>query len=286
MLRIMEAAEFDRYIELAYELAMDPARSGYPTYCDGMKTKGDFVERTRESMERADEDVLVFEENGTVEGVIAFQHQEGERYLHVHCLSIRKDTGRALEEFVEYCRERWPGAMLDVGLPAETVDARSWLEGQGVPCIERSWNYLFDLSGYQPAAEVSGVRPVTEENFEEFAAIHRRVQGEMYWNCERIRKAMADWHLFITGTGDEAGEVILTGFGSNEHQEIFALVFADGKYRAEPFRALLTAALHLLKEKGTRWLTFFVDVGGPEKEVLDKMGFRCVGEFQAYRVKL
>ena len=79
MLRIMEAAEFDRYIELAYELAMDPARSGYPTYCDGMKTKGDFVERTRESMERADEDVLVFEENGTVEGVIAFQHQEGER---------------------------------------------------------------------------------------------------------------------------------------------------------------------------------------------------------------
>ena len=35
MLRIMEAAEFDRYIELAYELAMDPARSGYPTYCDG-----------------------------------------------------------------------------------------------------------------------------------------------------------------------------------------------------------------------------------------------------------
>lgn len=47
MLRIMEAAEFDRYIELAYELAMDPARSGYPTYCDGMKTKGDFVERTR-----------------------------------------------------------------------------------------------------------------------------------------------------------------------------------------------------------------------------------------------
>ena len=99
MLKILQAAEFDRCIELAYELAMDPARSGYPTYCDGMKTKGDFVERTRESMERSDEDVLVFEENGTVEGVIAFQHQEGERYLHVHCLSIRKDTGRALEEF-------------------------------------------------------------------------------------------------------------------------------------------------------------------------------------------
>ena len=48
--------------------------------------------------------------------------------------------------------------------------------------------------------------------------------------------AGSPWHLFITGTGDEAGEVILTGFGSNEHQEIFALGFADGKYRAEPFR--------------------------------------------------
>ena len=286
MLRMMEAAEFDRYIELAYELAMDPARSGYPTYCDGMKTKEDFVERTRKSLERTDEDVLVFEDNGTVEGVIAFQHQEEERYLHVHCLSIRRDTEKALEEFVEYCRERWPGAMLDIGLPAENVDAASWLEGQGVPCIERSWNYNFELAGYHPAAEVSGVKKVTEENFGEFAAIHRRVQGEMYWNCERIRKTLEDWNIFVTGTGDEAGEVIVTGFGGDEQQEIFALEFVDGQYRAEPFRALLTAVLNLLKEKGTKWLTFFVDVGKPESEALDKMGFRRVGEFRAYRLRL
>ena len=286
MLRMMEAAEFDRYIELAYELAMDPARSGYPTYSDGIKTREDFVERTRKSLERTGEDVLVFEEHGAVEGVIAFEHQEQERYLHAHCFSIRRDTEKALEEFVEYCRGRWPGAILDLGFPAENLSAVSWLVRRGVPRIERSWNYQMKLDGYVPVQEVPGVKRVTEENFEEFAVIHRKVQGEMYWNCERIRKTMEDWNIFITGTGAEAGEVIVTGFGEDAQQEIFALEFADGQYRAEPFRALLTAALNVLKEKGTKWLTFFVDVGQPESEALDKMGFRCVGEFRAYRVRL
>ncbi len=45
MLRLCEKDEFDQYIDLAYELALDLTRSGYPTYCDGIKTKKMFVER-------------------------------------------------------------------------------------------------------------------------------------------------------------------------------------------------------------------------------------------------
>ena len=96
MLRLLQESEFDRYIGFAYELALDPARSGYPVYYDGMKTKEDFINRTRKSLERPGEDILLFEVDGEAEGVIAFEHQERERYLHAHVFSIRRDTGRSL----------------------------------------------------------------------------------------------------------------------------------------------------------------------------------------------
>ena len=44
MLRLLQEAEFDRCMDFAYELALDPARSGYHVYYDGMKTREAFGE--------------------------------------------------------------------------------------------------------------------------------------------------------------------------------------------------------------------------------------------------
>ena len=40
-----------------------------------------------------------------MEGLIAFEHPEEEHYLHTFIFSIRRDTGTALAEFVDYCRD-------------------------------------------------------------------------------------------------------------------------------------------------------------------------------------
>lgn len=285
MLRPIKEAEFDRTIGLAYELALDPARSGYPTYCDGMKTREDFVSRTRKALERPGEDVLLFEEDGEVEGLIAFEHPEEEHYLHAFIFSIRRDTGTALAEFVDYCRGRWPGFLLDLGFPAENVEATGWLDGRGIPCNERSWNFLLNLDRYKPLPEPSGVKRITAESFEDFAAVHRQIQGDMYWNCERVLSTLGRWAIFVTGEGEAAGEVLMTLDG-DPHEEIFALEFVDGQAHDEAFRALLTAALNLLKAHGTKWLTFFVDEGCPEGAALKALGFRLVGTFVCHRLTL
>lgn len=285
MLRLLKSTEFDPYVNFAYELALDPTRSGYPTWCDGFKTKADFIARTKKSLDRPTEDVLLFEEDGRAEGLIAFEHLEGERYLHAHTFNIRRDTGAALAEFVDYCRERWPGFDLDLGFPAENVEAVSWLEGAGVPLLEQSWNYGYFLDQYTPLPEPSGVKRVTAENFADFAAIHRKIEGDMYWNCDRVRENLDKWAIFVTGEGDSAGEVLMT-IDEHPHQEIFALSFVDEQYREGPFRALLTASLNTLKEKGAKYLTFFVDVGQPEGEVLNAMGFQLVGTYTGWRTRL
>lgn len=285
MLRLLEPSEFETWIGFAYELSQDFTRSGYPTYRDGIKTKEDFIARARKALERDSEDILLFEENGRVEGLIHFQHLEGERFLQTFVFNIRRDTGRALAEFVDWCRGRWPGFGLDLGFPAENAEALSWLEGTGAPCIERSWNYQLFLDGYTPLPGNPSVHRVGLDNFEEFAAVHRRTQGDMYWNCERVRETLDDWAVFVTGEGDSAGELLMTDRGGG-YQEIFSLEFADGIYREGPFRALLAAGLNHLKERGAKYLTFFVDVGGEEGKVLSELGFQLVGGYVLYQITL
>ena len=247
MLRLLQEAEFDRCMDFAYELALDPARSGYHVYYDGMKTREDFVSRARKALKRPGEDIRLF-----------------------------------VAEFLDYCRERWPGFTLDLGFPAENVEATGWLDGQGIPCNERSWNFLLNLDGYQPLPEPSGVKRITAENFEEFAAIHRQIQGDMFWNCERVRAALDRWAIFVTGEGEAAGEVLMTLDG-DPHEEIFALEFADRQSHQGAFRVLLAAALNCLNSNSTKWLTFFVDEDCPEGEILKDLGFRLVGTFVCHR---
>ena len=281
MLRQLEASEFDPYIDFAYGLSQDMTRSGYPTYCDGIKTREDFISRTKKSFERPDEDVLLFVEDGQAEGLIHFQHLEEDRYLQTFVFNIRRDTGTALAEFVGWCRERWPGFDLLLGFPAENTEALSWLEGAGVPCIARSWNYQIFLDGYTPLTDSPDVRRVTVENFAEFAAVHSKIESDMYWNCERVRKTLDDWAIFVTGEGDTAGEVLMTDKGG-KYQEIFALEYAD----ENAFRGLLTAALNHLKTRGMKYLTFFVDDGSEEGKILTELGFQLVGGYVCHRLKL
>jgi len=289
MLTPLRPSEFDSYIGFAYELALDPARSGYPTWCDGIKTREDFIARAKKSLERPNEEILLFMEDGQAEGWIAYQHLEADHYLQAHVFNIRRDTGAALAEFVDYCRERWPGSDLDLGFPAENVEALTWLEGAGIPCTEeRSWNYQLFLDGYAPLRSDPSVRRVTADNFEEFAAIHRKIDGDMYWNCEQVRERLDDWLIFVTGAAfsPAAGELLLTSWQNGGRQEIFALSFADGRYREGPFRALLAAGLNALKERGVKYLTFFVDDGGEGGDVLTELGFQLVGGYVLFRLTL
>ena len=284
MLRPLEASEFDAYIEFAYGLSQDLTRSGYPTYCDGIKTRERFISRAKKSFDRPSEDILLFVEDGQAEGLIHFQHLEEDRYLQTFICNIRQNTQAALAEFVDYCRERWPGFDLTLGFPAENVEALSWLEEAGIPCIDRSWNYQIFLDGYTPLPEDPSVRKIGADNFEDFAAVHRKIEG-MYWNCDRVRESLDNWAIFVIGEGDAAGEVLMTDRGGG-YQEIFALEFADGQYREGAFRALLTAALNHLKARKTKYLTFFVQNSSECGHILTGLGFQLEGGYVCHRLTL
>lgn len=144
MLIPLKREEFDKYIDFIYALALDPAKSGYPTYTDGIKTRADFVERSLQAFERENEDILLYEREDRVTGWIHYFYLSDEKYLDTCSFCIAEGMGDAVREFIAFAREWFPGSELCLGFPGENTQAAEALEAVGFTCIERDFNGGFE----------------------------------------------------------------------------------------------------------------------------------------------
>ena len=64
MLVPLQKKDFDKYIDFAYELALDPARTCYPVYYDGVKPRALFEADARKGISLPEDQILLYEEDG------------------------------------------------------------------------------------------------------------------------------------------------------------------------------------------------------------------------------
>ena len=285
MLRKLEKVLFNQYADLAYSLALDTRKSGYPIYTDGIKTKEDFIKRARKALERDNEEILLYERSGEVLGWIHYYYLADDRYLDTCSFCIREGMGDAVAEFTAFARERFPGSELYLGFPKENTEAVAALEALGFERIEESYNNAADLEQYRLAPERAETQLITRESYPLFAEIHRQHDGETYWNTERILADLDGWRIFVSMQGETVTGAIYTFTFADKHvEEIFGVDFPDGVYDGEAYRALVTAAMNDEKRRGVRHLVLLAD----EETQADTLrcGFRCVGEYVCYLLRL
>ena len=281
MLIPLKGEEFDKYIDFAYALALDPARSGYPTYADGIKTRGDFVERAQKAFERDNEDILLYEREGKIAGWIHYYYLAEDKYLDTCSFCVAEGMGDAIREFTAFARERFPGSELYMKFPGENTQAEEALEAGGFACIERDFNDVFELDRYEPRQQDPDVAPVTGENFGLFRTLHAPHE-DMYWNSDRLLADMDEWRLLLYMPGGVPAGA-LQARKDSEMGEIFGLFF-PGEYDAGAYRALVTAALNGAKADGAGSMVFFNDAETQAGALA--LGFRCVGPYMCYRLAL
>ena len=148
MLRRLEEKDFDKYIDFAYDLATDPAKSGYPLYSDGIKTKERFVTRARKAFERPEEEILLFEKDDKVRGWIHYCHLEEDNYAGTYAFCIEDDTAAAIDEFIDLVRSQYPTCELYLGFSKKNIEAARELEAQGFERIEESYNDILNFDNY------------------------------------------------------------------------------------------------------------------------------------------
>lgn len=271
------AEEAEQYIDFAYELALDTTRSGYPTYTDGIKPKEDFVDTCHRGLSRDDREVLLYLEDGKVSGWIQFLVEE--EYLEANIFNIAGSIPQALAEFTDYCAANYPDCKLCMGFPGDNKDAIAYLSQNGWSCEEQSYNNVLFFEDYELRQESADVVKVTRENYSDFRRIHKRVQGDMYWNADRLYDAMDEWDIYLYG--DTAAiycrdcEILM---------DIYGVDFEDGSYHRDAFCALVTKVLNECKRQGKKNMGFFGD-NENQADILD-MGFHCVGEYVLFAKKV
>lgn len=284
MLRKCTEQEYRKYADFVYGLALDPSKSGYPTYCDGIKTKAMFFERAEKAFSRETEEILLFEYEGIVEGWVHYYSLPEDNYLSTVSFNINSHTETALQEFLEFVQGQFKGYELFLGYPKDNKTAVSFLSNHGFECIEEDYNNTAFLNHYEPMAVGDSVVRVTKDNYEYFRSLHRQVEGGMYWNSERIYADIDNWVIFAKIlNGKAVGSVYYMKDGDGWF-EIFGIDLKDGAFDTELFEELLGKALNTAKELGGKFVTFFCDKEG--QEIAGKLGFKCVGEYVCYKKHL
>ncbi len=284
MLRKCTVEEFNRYLDFSYELALDPTRSGYPSYLDGIKTKDTFVEIEQRAFQRDTDEILLFEQYGEVLGWIHYYILPDDRYLSTNSFNISRDTEQALAEFIEFAEEHYGGYDLYLGFPAENTGAIDYLSENGFECIEADYNNtaFIDKCDLQPCDD--GIIRIDSDNYGLFERLHRQIEGEMYWNSERILNDLHEWTVFVKMKDDETLGAVYYTDASDDWYEIFGIDLKSDVFDPDVFQQLLSIALWDVKNRNGRFVTFFCEK--QEEEIALKAGFECIGGYRCYHRKL
>lgn len=284
MLRSCSKNEFDQYTDFIYELATDLTKSGYPTYCDGIKTKVKFVERSLKAFERDTEHMLLFVYEGEVQGMIHYFWIPEDHYLQTICFNISKAMEQALSEFLAYVGERFKGYDVFLRFPAENKSAVSFLAEQGFECIENDYNNTVFLDKLDEIPENSDLVRIEKGNYEKFESLHSQTEG--YWNSERILADLDNWIILVKEKdGEPQGAVYYRALALVDGWfEIYGIDMDHEDHDPELFKELLNAALLDAKRRNGRFMTFFCDEEY-EKATME-CGFMCVGNNLCYEAHL
>lgn len=269
--------DIEKYGDLVYHLALDPKKSSYPTYADGIKTKSDFLSDAQGAATKEHDELLLFYIDGKVEGWISYYWIPKEKYLQLTGLHINRGTKLALTELLELLEKKFVGFTAYFGFPSENQEATQALAERGFQCIEKDWNHAFSLAEYPPMKCSDLVETIIRDNYDLFRTVYH--DNGAYWNAERIFEALDAWTIFVyRREGMPIGGIYFTD--DNGSCEVFGCEFFDGVFRKEVFRELVNAALCACKRHGAKYLTYFC--GDEEKPVLGEMGFRCIGQYVLY----
>ena len=272
-----------KYMDFVYEIALDQTKSGYPTFADGIKTKDDFISLALKSFSRDREEILLFEFEGNIEGWINYYWIPEDKLVGIDCFAINKGTEEAIKELLELLRNKFNGYEMYFGFPKGNIEATSYLERSGYQCIEEDYNNSFFFDDYTPINQNERILKITRETFKDFEALHKYKDEDMYWNCKKIFEAIDRWNIYVYYKNDKpVGAIYFTDL--KLMLEIFGIDYLDGIYNDEVFRVLMIKALNEGKKLGAKYLTFFNDEGS--QEVLLDLGFKYVGQYVCYLIKL
>jgi hypothetical protein len=270
MLKKLEKKDFDTYISIAYQISMDLSKTSFPVYVDGIKTKENFIQRAKKGMQSKNEEILIFVDNGSVQGLIHYYVLEEDKYIGVNFISIRESYVKALRELLDYWRIRYSGYEWNIYFPEQNVNAISYMAQIGCEDAEQSVVEVLLFDEYHMHPESDSIIHITKENFHEFSNIHHRFEKDMYWTSERMLEDLEHWEVFVL---PNKGAIYYNGKGKG-NLEIFGIDICEEETSVDTSKLLLISALNHAKKSNGKSMYFFTE--SDTKKIAESLGFHYI----------
>lgn len=280
MLRIPTANEFEEYSERAYMIALDPSRSSFPSYADGIKTKEAFLAIAKRGFESENEEIYIFEHGGEMRGWIHFYVLTEDKYIGIEAFETDGFEKEQFAEFAALLKEKYAGYEVTAGFPSQNERAVSAAIENGFEIIEESAVNILFFSDYEPQSESGRVEPLTKNNLALFAKLHDKV--EMYWNTKRLTEAYFGgdkWRIYLTEKDGKAAAIYFVFAGNIA--EIFGLDFSDG-FDGTAAEELLTAALNESKKNVSAKAMYWFTEDERETQLAKRFGAKKFTDYKAF----
>lgn len=280
MLRIPTANEFEEYSERAYVLALDPSRSSFPSYADGIKTKEDFLAIAKRGFESENEEIYIFEHGGEMRGWIHFYVLTEDKYIGIEAFETDGFEKEQFAEFAALLKEKYAGYEVTAGFPSQNERAVSAAIENGFEIIEESAVNILLFSDYEHHFERGNSEPLTEKNLAIFEKLHDKV--EMYWNTKRLTEAYFGgdkWRIYLTEKNGKAAAIYFVFAGNIA--EIFGLDFSDG-FDDSSAEELLTAALKEAKKNGNAKAMYWFTEDERETQLAKRFGAEKFTDYKTF----
>ncbi|MFI3284771.1 MAG: hypothetical protein R3Y57_06775 [Erysipelotrichaceae bacterium] len=256
-------------------MATDLHKSSYPTYADKIKTKDDFIQRTLLGINRLNEEVLGFVYKNELIRLVHFFFIEEDKYLQLISFQSDEYSDVAMAELLSYIDMHYGDYDLFFGFPKENKSAINTLKMNDFFLQEESYHQVLLFKNYHLKDEEEFVE-ITHENYIEFEKMHRLIEGDMYWNSQRILTNINSWNIYLCyENGNAIGSIYF--IYKDKMMEIFGIDYLDNLYNENVFKKLIIKALNEGKKNGMDYLVFFTDQ--KMKEYLTSLGFVYVSKY-------
>lgn len=249
MIRTCDKNTFDAYADYFYQLAQNKKNAAFPLYCDGVKTKEDYLKTVYQSFEREDEDLLIYEKDGKVQGLFQIFFIQEDRYSGVQFAVVNGDFAEALQELLKIISEKYNGFTFNVYFSEENESGISFFKMKGYEAETEESVFVRSLKNYCSVEYKNDVVQIGADNFYIFEKVHKRFEDGMYWTSDRIYRCLKDWEIFAKDQG------VVFFNRRSEDAEIFGLEIT-GK-NTTVAEDLLRAALDSAKNLGARSMYYF-----------------------------
>lgn len=259
MLRKINISEFDALAEYTYQLSQNLSKTSFPVYTDEIKTKQDFLHRSRDGIQRSDEEILVFQNDSTVQGWIHYYVIPSARQIGLCNMTIASGYADAFGELLQYWKEHHPGYQWGLYFPEENQEILNYMAEHDYPDFGQEIVDVLLFENYEYQEETGTVLTIDSDNFPIFREIHRHFETEMYWTSDRIQHSLDDWAIFVYEAHEEFVGAIYYNGTHSQNLEIFGLDILEGHRSPAVIQALLIACLNTAKHAGANSMYFFND---------------------------